>query len=170
MIDNDIELEDYLERNTEIREPVDMLADGCMKVFIVVIVGIVILSILSLCSCSPRVIENTIVRHDTLYRERVRTDSISVHDSVFIHEYQKGDTVYRDRDHWHTLWKERIVRDTAYVSRTDTITKNIEAVKEQPISGWKWFQIWCGRLALLAIMLTVIILVVRWWLKNKIPQ
>ncbi|MCR5366523.1 MAG: hypothetical protein K6E67_10325 [Prevotella sp.] len=122
-----------------------------------------------LTGCSPRVIENTIIRTDTCYVEKWRRDSIFQHDSIYVHEYVKGDTVYRDSDRWHTLWKELVIRDTAYVSRTDTITQaKIEQVAK-PLSGWQWIQIWAGRIVIIALALAAAVCGVRRWLRAKLP-
>ena len=50
-----------------------------------------------LAGCSPRIIETVRVE----YRDRVRVDTTFVHDSTWVKEYIKGDTVrvteFRDR-------------------------------------------------------------------------
>ena len=60
------------------------------------------------------------MRTDTCYIERLRTDSIYVRDSINVREFLRGDTVYVWRDRWHTSWRDRIVRDSVYVTLRDT--------------------------------------------------
>ena len=65
-------------------------------------------------------------------REIRTTDSVYVHDSVYIRE---GDTVFIIR--WRTFWRDRLVHDTVYDHRTDTIhdTRYEEKVVEVPAKG-----------------------------------
>lgn len=130
---------------------------GCMLHFFAtlvmgsaVIIAIVVLAAL-IHSCAPRTIETVIVKTDTVYHQKLQRDSIYVNDSIYIKEFIAGDTVRITTDRWHTRWRDRLVHDTAYVSKYDTlrITKTIESHRK--LSGWKWFQIWAGRLALIAL-------------------
>ena len=67
------------------------------------------------CKGQERIVET--VR--TEYKDRLveKIDTVSVKDSTFV--YVKGDTLYiykyRDR------WREKIVRDTSYIMKTDSI-------------------------------------------------
>lgn len=86
------------------------------------------LIVLSAWGCSPRVIENTVTRTEVVYRDRVQRDTTFLHDSTFVREYIKGDTVriieYRDRYHY----------DYKYIYRTDTLILRdsvaVERIKE----------------------------------------
>jgi len=77
-------------------------------------------------ACSPKVIEH--VRTEYVYRDRVQHDTTFVHDSTYIKEYVKGDSVriieYRER--YKYLYK--------YINKTDTVavhdTLSVEKVKE----------------------------------------
>lgn len=75
----------------------------------------IIIFLLAGCKGQERIVET--VR--TEYKDRLveKVDTVSVKDSTFV--YVKGDTLYiykyRDR------WREKIVRDTAYVMKTDSI-------------------------------------------------
>lgn len=75
----------------------------------------IIILLLAGCKGQERIVET--VR--TEYKDRLveKVDTVSVKDSTFV--YVKGDTLYiykyRDR------WREKIVRDTAYVMKTDSI-------------------------------------------------
>lgn len=56
-------------------------------------------------------------RTRTEYKDRLKTDSVHIRDSVFV--MIQGDTVYRDR--WRTEWREVRLRDTVHVIQQDTI-------------------------------------------------
>lgn len=94
-----------------------------------------ILCVLSLCSCSPRVIEHIRYQHDTTYVDKVQIDSVYRRDSVYVRE--KGDTIY--------IYKEKIrdryryIHDTTRVVKVDSVTvERIKEVKvEKPLSWWR---------------------------------
>lgn len=113
-------------------------------------------------SCrSVRVIEKEVIKTDTVNTLKLRIDSIYVNDSIYIRELVKGDTVHITTDRWHTRWRDRILYDSIYIAQRDTVT--VTTTKEVPrkLNGWQWFQIWAGRLALLAIALASGVVIVR---------
>lgn len=95
------------------------------------------LVLLALCSCKPRVI--TQIRTEYVYRDVHDTTTLVQHDSTYIKEYIKGDTVriteYRDR--W--LYRDRIVSRTDTLYKVDSVAvERIKEVKvEKPLS---WVQ------------------------------
>ena len=104
-------------------------------------------------SCrSVRIVEKEVIKKDTLVSTQIQRDSIYVNDSIYIREVIAGDTVKITTDRWHTQWRDRILYDSIYIAQRDTV--RVTDIKEVPrkLSGWQWFQIWAGRLALLAIM------------------
>ena len=98
---------------------------------------------LLLVGCQPRIITQIQVQHDTTYIANHVRDSIYFRDSIYIKEWQKGDTIriveYRDR------WREKVkeVHDTITRHQTDTIAveRTIEKKVEQPIRGAKKIKI-----------------------------
>ena len=87
-----------------------------------------------------------------------RIDTIYRHDSVFIHERVKGDTVYLTRTEWRDRWRIREVHDT--IHNTQYITQTIEHPPEKYVPKfYKWTT------ALLFILL--FILGVRIYIKLK---
>lgn len=95
---------------------------------------ILLLVLLTLCSCKPRVI--TQIRTEYVYRDVHDTTTLVQHDSTYIKEYIKGDTVriteYRDR--W--LYRDRIVSRTDTLYKVDSVAvERIKEVKvEKPLS------------------------------------
>ena len=149
----------------------DAADGGCMSLICYTAALLLfILACILLSGCSPKVIENTIVKTDTCYVEKWRRDSIFQHDSIYVHEYTKGDTVYRDKIQWLTKYKEVFLRDTAYISRTDTITNTKIEKVEKALSGWQWFQIWTGRIVIIALALAAAVWGARRWLRAHIKQ
>lgn len=68
---------------------------------------------------------------NTEYRDRWLRDSIHVHDSIFM--FMKGDTVFRDR--WHVEYRNKLVYDTTYINRTDSIC--VPYPIEKQLSRWE---------------------------------
>ena len=103
-----------------------------------VIALMVCLFIALLCAgCSPRVVETVVVKTDTLIQTKVEKDSVVHRDSVYVHEWQKGDTVYMEKVKWMERWRDRLLTDTLYISKTDTVAVKDVVVKEvkKPM-GW----------------------------------
>lgn len=90
---------------------------------------------------------------DTVLQVKQQRDSVWLHDSVFVHEYTKGDTIFRDRDRWHTHYVERLTVDTFYQSRVDSVLLPYEVVKEVPreLTWWQQVRIHMGELLLALI-------------------
>jgi hypothetical protein len=98
-------------------------------------VGILLCALFSGCTTTKYV---TVPEYhtDTLRQVTVRHDSVMVHDSIHVSE--KGDTVRIER--WHTQYRDRIVRDTIYQSKHDSIPYPVEVVKEVPAKLTWWQQ------------------------------
>ena len=113
-------------------------------------------------SCrSVRVIEKEVIKTDTVNTLKLRIDSIYVNDSIYIRELVKGDTVHITTDRWHTRWRDRILYDSIYIAQRDTVTVTTTKEVLRKLNGWQWFQIWTGRLALLAIALAAGVVIIR---------
>lgn len=114
--------------------------DGRFTAWAVVFyVAVVAALMLMFSACSPRIIEHVQVQRDTV--KIVQRDSVRFYDrdSIFIRE--KGDTVYQYVEKWR--WRDRVKVDTVYKVRVDSVTvERVKEVKvEQPLSGWRKWQI-----------------------------
>ena len=97
---------------------------------------LIILPLTACISCkSVRFIPAESIRIETGYldSQRFNRDSVHVTDSLIIRN--KNDTVFVERT--KTLWKERLVTDTAvrYIERTDTVKIPYEV--EKPLTRWQ---------------------------------
>jgi hypothetical protein len=106
--------------------------------------------ILAMMACTTtRYVEVERVRTDTLLQTQVVRDSVCLYDSIHVKE--RGDTVWVEK--WHTLtqWKER--HDTVYQATHDTIPKPYHVEKkvevEKPLTWWLRFRLFFGDLALI---------------------
>ena len=90
--------------------------------------GILILSTMCLalpaCKGQSRLSAACAQSQETLSTQRYAHDSVVLRDSIFVREYSRDDTVWRDR--WHDRWHERVV------VRTDTVWCDREVVRQLP--------------------------------------
>lgn len=99
------------------------------------------------------------VKSDTTYINKLQRDSIYERDSIFIRS--KGDTVLIER--FKYKYVDRLVRDTSYVSRVDSI--QVPYPVEKQLTRWESFKMSVGGYAIvigiISIILFVIILIKR---------
>ena len=86
-----------------------------------------ILSMMCLILLSCRSLEPTIsgTHNLSLIAHTSHHDTVVLHDSVFISERQRGDTIYLTRTEWRDRWRTQIVHDT--IRNTEYITQTIES-------------------------------------------
>lgn len=127
-----------------------------VKVNVKVIAAAVCL-MLSACKTHERIVTVERVKTDTAYITREQRDSIWLHDSVYVHEYQRGDTIYVAVDKWHTKYIDRSRCDTIYRATHDTIPQPypVEVEVERQLTWWQRLRIHLGNLALAAIAVVV---------------
>ena len=79
------------------------------RLIITYLVAVLLLLIALICGgCSTtKYVPVETIKRDTVYQSKIEHDSVYLHDSVYVKEWQKGDTVYRDRDRWHTKYVEK---------------------------------------------------------------
>lgn len=87
---------------------------------------------------------------DSVYITKIEKDSVLVRDSVFVKD--KGDTVFVER--WKTVYKSKVLTDTFYIEKRDSIPYPVEVVVEKKyIPGWMWW------LALFGVVCAVLVVV-----------
>jgi hypothetical protein len=116
--------------------------------YLVAVLLVLIALICGGCSTTKYVPVETIKR-DTVYQSKIEHDSVYLHDSVYVKEWQNGDTIYRDRDRWHTKYVEKEVHDTLYQSKTDSIAVPYPVEKE--LTWWERKKIEFGELAMVVM-------------------
>ena len=127
------------------------------------LVFILVLEVVSVCvllpGCSPK------VKTEYVYRDVHHRDTTIQHDSVYIREWIKGDTVhhyeYRDRYIYRDRWRDSIqireVHDTTTVEKK--VEKELSAVQKAKINSFWWMLVglilslgWIFRKPILAIL------------------
>lgn len=107
--------------------------------FWVVIIVFALICAFGFSSCKTKYIEVPVVHVDTLLLSSNIRDSIYLHDSIYVKEWQKGDTVFLQSTKWLTKYVEKQVHDTCYRSRTDTIgvPYPVETLVEKQLTWWQ---------------------------------
>lgn len=128
-----------------------------------IILGLIACALITLCTSCTTTKYVPIEHHtiDTLRITKYQRDSIYVHDSTFV--LVNGDTVLIEK--WHTRWRDRIVHDTIYQSKTDTVPVPypVEVVKEVPaeLTWWQQARIHVGGVVISLALIILIIYIIR---------
>lgn len=88
----------------------------------------------ALTSCSPRVRVVPVERTRVEWRDRLRLDSVYVHDSIYLTEKQAGDTIYKVKEVYR--WRDRWRVDTINTGRIDSV--RVTEVVEVPAKLTAW--------------------------------
>ena len=97
------------------------------------------------------------------YRDSVRLvermDSIFVHDSVYVRQWEEGGTKRKDSVVVRYVWRDRHRTDTIIAYRRDSVPKPVPVTKEVIKYRLRWWQkplVWLGGLTLIGLAV--------WWL------
>ena len=101
-----------------------------------------------------------IVKERVKYVDRLQTDSIYQHDSIYIKAVE--DTIYEYRDKY--IYKYEFVRDTSYITKIDSIPIVVEV--EKKLSKWNQLKVNVGGY-LIGLILLLIAIVVGYCFKKK---
>ena len=96
-----------------------------------------------------------VVRSDTTYINKVQRDSIYQLDSVYI--LDRGDTILITKTKY--LYKDRLVRDTVYRSKVDSI--QVPYPVEQQLTRWEQFRLDVGGWAIVTVIIIILIVVCK---------
>lgn len=130
---------------------------GGLYNLIILLIGCIVSVVLFLSSCKTQYVP--IETTKTEYKDRLRIDSIHLHDSIFVK--QKGDTTWIER--YKTLYKERLVRDSIYI--TDSIAVPYPVVEYKEVNKLTSFQtvcVWLGKMLLGILGIGLIIGLLKW--------
>lgn len=99
---------------------------------------------------------------DSVYVDRFHRDSVYLHDSVFVNQYSKGDTVFVDKVVTKYKYKDRWRYDTVAVVRADSVRVPYPIEKDL---GW-WEKTRLYSFPVLVAMIAVLAFVVVWLVKK----
>ena len=141
-----------------------LVTGGCLSHIIAWITGF-LLAVWLLGSCTTtKYVTVPEVHTDTLRVTQHQRDSIYVHDSIWVNQWQAGDTIYRERTKWRTQYIERLSHDTIYRSKTDSIPTPypVEVKVPADLSWWQTFRLHVGDIALAVLGITILLMVAKW--------
>lgn len=81
-------------------------------------------------------------------------DTIYLHDSVFVSEKQRGDTVYLTRVEWRDRWRTRVERDTVMDVRVEKEVVQLPPERYVP-KFYKWCTIALWAIAAVAALVVI---------------
>lgn len=111
--------------------------------------------LLLVCSCrTVKYVPIETVKVDTTYINKLQRDSIYMLDSVYVKE--KGDTVLIEK--YKYLYRDKLVRDTMYISKADSIQVPYPVEKE--LTKWQQFRMDFGGWAMCIVVISILILIV----------
>ena len=98
------------------------------------------------CSDAQRAVQDS----SALFSVARSVDTIYRHDSVYVREVQRGDTVYLTRVEWRDRWRTRVERDTVVDIRVEK-----EVVQLPPERYVPKFYKWCTGLLMAILVLAI---------------
>ena len=108
-----------------------------------------------ICSCrTVKYVPVETIKVDTTYINKLQRDSIYMLDSVYVKE--KGDTVLIEK--YKYLCRDKLVRDTLYMAKTDSIQVPYPVEKE--LTRWQQFRMDFGGWAMCIVVISILILIV----------
>lgn len=93
-------------------------------------------------------------------------DTLLRHDSVYVREFMKGDTVYVQKDRTRYVYKYVGHTDTAYVTMRDSVPCPVE----RKVTEYKWRTHWydevCRRFTV-AVVIAIAIALLAWYVRKR---
>lgn len=130
--------------------------DGIRGKIIGLAVGLIACAVLTcLFGCKTKYVAVPEIHYRDSIQTRIQHDSIHVLDSVYFTEYIKGDTVFRVKNKYSTIYRDRYRTDTVQVIKRDTITKTVTVKQDSAPKHAAWSYPLIGIVALLILAFIV---------------
>ena len=122
--------------------------------------NVMLLFLLLLCGCRTEYVPIESVRYDSVMIEKLMRDSVFVRDSVYLKE--KGDTIYKYKDRFVYVYKNRV--DTFFAEKIRE--KEVPVPVERKLTWWEVVKMeWLDR-----IFAALIIVALYWNLKEWLAR
>lgn len=107
------------------------------------------------CKTHEKIVTVEKVTHDTLWHEKTERDSIYLHDSIFVNQFAKGDTIFQIKDRWHTEYRDKYIHDTISIAKVDSVPVpyEVQVEVEKALSWWQKILMILGGIFSTAIIL-----------------
>ena len=124
----------------------------------------ILFAVLFLCGCRTEYVPVESVRYDSLMIEKLMRDSVFVRDSVYLKE--KGDTVYKYKDRFVYVYKNRV--DTFFAEKIREI--EVPVPVERKLTWWEVVKMeWLDRI-FAALVIVALYWTIKEWLARKIRK
>ncbi len=112
--------------------------------------------ILASASCSSTKSMPVVQSNDTtsFIQRSARVDTVYLHDSVFVSEKMRGDTVYLTRVEWRDRWRTRVERDTVMDVQVEKEVVQLPPERYVP-AFYKWCTIALWAIAAVAALVVI---------------
>lgn len=119
---------------------------------------------LFLCGCRTEYVPIESVRYDSVMIEKLMRDSVFVRDSVYLQE--KGDTIYKYKDRFVYVYKNRV--DTFFAEKIRE--KEVPVPVERKLTWWEVVKMeWLDRI-FAALVIVALYWTIKEWLARKIRK
>ena len=123
-----------------------------------------LLFLLLLCGCRTEYVPVESVRYDSVMIEKLMRDSVFVRDSVYLQE--KGDTIYKYKDRFVYVYKNRV--DTFFAEKIREI--EVPVPVERKLTWWEVVKMeWLDRI-FAALVIVALYWTIKEWLARKIRK
>lgn len=126
--------------------------------------NVMLLFLLLLCGCRTEYVPIESVRYDSVMIEKLMRDSVFVRDSVYLKE--KGDTIYKYKDRFVYVYKNRV--DTFFAEKIREI--EVPVPVERKLTWWEVVKMeWLDRI-FAALVIVALYWTIKEWLARKIRK
>lgn len=126
--------------------------------------NVMLLFLLLLCGCRTEYVPIESVRYDSVMVEKLMRDSVFVRDSVYLQE--KGDTIYKYKDRFVYVYKNRV--DTFFAEKIREI--KVPVPVERKLTWWEVVKMeWLDRI-FAALVIVALYWTIKGWLARKIRK
>ena len=119
---------------------------------------------LLLCGCRTEYVPIESVRYDSVMIEKLMRDSVFVRDSVYLKE--KGDTIYKYKDRFVYVYKNRV--DTFFAEKIREI--EVPVPVERKLTWWERVKLKYAEWVIGALVAIALVYALRQWLARKIRK
>ena len=126
--------------------------------------NVMLLFLLFMCGCRTEYVPIESVRYDSVMIEKLMRDSVFVRDSVYLQE--KGDTIYKYKDRFVYVYKNRV--DTFFAEKIRE--KEVPVPVERKLSWWERVKLKYAEWVIGALVAIALVYALRQWLARKIRK
>lgn len=125
---------------------------------------ILLLILYFFCGCITKYVPVESVRYDNIMTEKMIRDSVFARDSVYVKE--KGDTIYKYKDRFVYVYRNRV--DTFFAEKIREV--EVPVPVERKLSWWERVKLKYAEWAIGALVAIALVYALRQWLARKVRK